>query len=79
MGYNPAADWRPTNSTVPAPITRLEQWTQARKTAYTQMKNAQERWARAKREGRKFQKGDLVWLEGRNLKLDQPTTKLAAK
>ena len=43
------------------------------------MKNAQERWAKAKREGRKFQKGDLVWLEGHNLKIDQPTTKLAAK
>ena len=79
MGYNPAADWRPTNASVPAPITRLEQWTRARQVAYVQMKAAQERWARAKREGRKFQKGDLVWLEGRNLKTDQPTSKLAAK
>ena len=43
------------------------------------MKAAQERWAKAKTEGRKFQKGDLVWLEGRNLKTDQPTSKLAAK
>ena len=29
MGYNPAADWRPVNATVPAPIMRLEQWTLA--------------------------------------------------
>ena len=79
MGYVPAADWRPINATVPTPVTRLEQWTQARQVAYEQMKNAQEHWAKAKREGRKFQKGDLVWLEGRNLKIDQPTTKLAAK
>ena len=43
------------------------------------MRSAQERWARAKQEGRKFQKGDLVWLEGRNLKTDQPMSKLAAK
>ena len=43
------------------------------------MRSAQECWARAKQEGRKFQKGDLVWLEGRNLKIDQPTSKLAAK
>ena len=43
------------------------------------MKTAQERWARAKREGRQFQSGDLVWLEGRNLKIDQPALKLAAK
>ena len=27
MGYNLAADWRPISTTVPAPITRLEQWT----------------------------------------------------
>ena len=79
MGYNPAADWRPINASVPAPITRLEQWTKARQVAYVQMKAAQERWTKAKREGRKFQKGDLVWLEGRNLKTDQPTSKLAAK
>src|SRR6201996_3822613 len=79
MGYNPSADWRPVNATVPAPITRLEQWTQARQVAYVQMKAAQERWAKTKREGRKFQKGDLVWLEGRNLKTDQPASKLAAK
>ena len=79
MGYNPAADWRPVNATVPTPIMRLEQWTLARKIAYTQMKQAQERWARAKKEGQKFQMGDLVWLEGRNLKIDQPSNKLAAK
>ena len=43
------------------------------------MKTAQERWTRAKKEGRKFRQGDLVWLEGRNLKIDQPASKLAAK
>src|SRR6201996_9600994 len=79
MGYIPAADWRPVSATVPAPITRLEQWTKARQTAYVQMKAAQERWTRAKKEGRKFHQGDLVWLEGRNLKTDQPASKLAAK
>ena len=79
MGYNPAADWRPISATVPAPITWLEQWTKAQQTAYVQMKVAQERWAKVKKEGRKFQKGELVWLEGRNLRTDQPTSKLAAK
>ena len=43
------------------------------------MKAAQECWAKVRKEGRKFQPGDLVWLEGRNLKTDQPMTKLAAK
>ena len=79
MGYNLAADWRPVNATIPAPVTRLEQWTRARQVTYIQMQSAQERWAKAKQEGRRFQKGDLVWLEGRNLKVDQPTSKLAAK
>ena len=79
MGYNLVADWRPINATVPAPITCLEQWTQARQTAYVQMKAAQERWAKVKKEGRTFQLGDLVWLEGCNLKIDQPASKLAAK
>ena len=79
MGYNPTANWRPVNANVPAPITWLEQWTRARQIAYEQMKRAQERWAKAKKEGRRFQKGDLMWLEGRNLKIDQPISKLAAK
>ena len=79
MGYNPTADWRPIDASTPAPITRLEQWTRARQVAYIQMKMAQERWAKAKTEGKRFQKGDLVWLEGRNLKTDQPASKLAAK
>ena len=79
MGYNPAADWRPVPATVLAPITRLKQWTKARQIAYVQMKVAQERWIRTKKEGRKFRERDLVWLEGCNLKTDQPTSKLAAK
>ena len=33
----------------------------------------------AKREGRKYQQGELVWLEGQNLKTNQPTSKLATK
>ena len=27
----------------------------------------------------KFQEGDMVWLDGHNLQIDQPTIKLAAK
>ena len=79
MGYDPAADWRPINSMVPVPITHLEQWKWVRETAYTQMRRAQEQWAKAKQEGRQFRQGDLVWLEGRDLKIDWPSVKLAAK
>ena len=79
MWYNPVADWRPINATVPAPVTCLEQWKMARETAYAQMRKAQEHWAQAKKEGRKFRQGDLVWLEGCNLKTDRPSVKLVAK
>ena len=79
MGYNPVADWRPINATVPAPVTCLEQWKMARETAYAQMRKAQEHWAQAKKDGRKFRQGDLIWLKGCNLKMDRPSVKLAAK
>ena len=42
MGYNPVANWRPTNATIPASIMCLEQWMLTRKVAYAQMKQAQE-------------------------------------
>ena len=79
MGYNPAAERWPATSTVPAPINQLEQWKKARESATIQMKRAQNRWAQAKHQGWTFQEGDLVWLEGGNLHLDQPSIKLAAK
>ena len=62
MRYNPVADWKPVNATIPTPITCLEQWKWARETAYTQMRKAQERWVKVKQEGRWFRKGDLVWF-----------------
>lgn len=43
------------------------------------MKKVQNHWVQAKHQGQTFKEGDLVWLEGRNLHLDQPSIKLAAK
>jgi hypothetical protein len=40
---------------------------------------AQQRWAHSKYLGRTFKIGDKVWLEGRNLRTEQPTAKLAPK
>ena len=40
---------------------------------------AQKRWAQSKNSPRTYQDGDLVWLEGRNLHLDQPAAKLSPK
>ena len=40
---------------------------------------AQSRWKKAKDKRVEFKIGDKVWLEGRNLRSDRPSTKLAAK
>ena len=37
------------------------------------------RWVQSKSPPRTYQGGDLVWLEGCNLHLDQPATKLSPK
>ena len=62
MGYNPVADWKPFDTTVPALISHIEQWKMAQHTAYAQMKCTQERWVQAKQQCT-FREGDLVWLE----------------
>jgi hypothetical protein len=43
------------------------------------MLQAQQRWAQSTKAGWTFKEGDQVWLEGRNLHLDQPSAKLAPK
>jgi hypothetical protein len=43
------------------------------------MWKAQQGWEKHKREGRTFQEGDQVWLEGRHIKMHQPMAKLGAK
>ena len=40
---------------------------------------AQKRWAQSKNPPRTYQDGNLVWLEGHNLHLDQPAAKLSPK
>jgi hypothetical protein len=40
---------------------------------------AQQQWAHSKYLGRTFKIGDKVWLEGRNLRMEQPTAKLVLK
>jgi hypothetical protein len=43
------------------------------------MRKAQQGWEKHKQEGRTFQTGDQVWLEGRHIKTHQPMAKLGAK
>ena len=78
MGYNPRADWTDRPSPIPQVALRLEQFKQAQKRAQEPMIKAQKSWVKH-RDTPKYQIGDQVWLEGRHLHTNQPTTKLAPR
>ncbi len=65
-------------SPIPQVALRLDQFKQARQCARELMIKAQKLWIKH-RDTPKYQEGDLVWLEGRHLRTNQPTTKLAPK
>jgi hypothetical protein len=79
MGYEPRADISNVPTSIPMLELRREVWKRAREDAHKYILQAQARWAQSKKEGRTFKEGDQVWLEGRNLHLDQPSAKLAPK
>ena len=78
MGYNPHADWTDRPSPIPQVVLRLEQFKQARKPAQELMIKAQKSWVKHK-DTPKYPVGDQVWLEGRHLRTNQPTAKLAPR
>jgi hypothetical protein len=78
MGYHPRADYSGMQSTIPQVMTRLEQYNKARRKAQELMQRAQQSWVRH-RDTPKYKVGDQVWLEGRHLRTNQPTAKLAPK
>ena len=78
MGYNPCADWHHATSPLPQVTLRLDQFKEAREQARALMIKAQQSWVKHK-DTPKYKEGDLVWLEGRNLHLSQPTPKLAPR
>ena len=78
MGYNPCADWHHATSPLPQVTLHLDQFKEAREQARALMIKAQQSWVKHK-DTPKYKKGDLVWLEGRNLRLSQPTPKLAPR
>jgi hypothetical protein len=78
MGYNPRADWVSAPSPLPQVTVRLEQMKQARDTAQQLMIKAQQSWVKH-RDTPKYKEGDQVWLEGKNLRLSQPTAKFAPR
>jgi len=78
MGYDPRADWMDKPSPIPQVLTRLQQFREARKGAQELIKRAQALWVKHKDTPR-YQEGDYVWLEGKHLRTNQPTAKLAAR
>ena len=78
MGYNPCADWIDHPSPIPQVTLRVQQFKEARTQAQELMIKAQKAWVKH-RNMPKFKVRDQVWLEGRNLRVAQPTAKLTPK
>jgi hypothetical protein len=78
MGFNPRADWIHATLPIPKVTLRLEQLKEARIQACDAMIKAQQSWVKH-RDMPKYKEGDLVWLEGKNLRVNQPTAKLAPR
>ena len=79
MGYKPRAEIFDIPSSIPTVELHADIWRQARGNADKLIIKAQKRWAQAKCQGQTFKEGDMVWLKGRNLHIDQPTAKLSPK
>jgi hypothetical protein len=78
MGFNPHADWVHATSPIPRVTLQLEQFKEAREQARLHMIKAQQSWVKHC-DTPKYKDRDLVWLEGRNLCINQPTAKLAPR
>jgi hypothetical protein len=78
MGFNPRADWIHATSPIPKVTLRLEQLKEAQIQAHDAMIKAQQSWVKH-RDTPKYKEGDQVWLEGKNLCINQPTAKLAPR
>ena len=78
MGYHPRADGHYAASKLPLVERRLDHLLQIRRDAQVYMTQAQQSWVKH-RDMPKYAVGDRVWLDGRNLKTDQPTSKLAPR
>jgi hypothetical protein len=78
MGFNPCADWVHATSPIPRVTLCLEQIKEARIQAQEAMIKAQQSWVKH-HDTPKYKEGDLVWLEGKNHHINQPTAKLAPR
>jgi hypothetical protein len=78
MGFNLRTDRVHTTSPIPRVTLRLEQLKEARIQDREAMIKAQRSWVKHC-DTPKYKEGDLVWLEGKNLRINQPTAKLAPR
>jgi hypothetical protein len=78
MGFNLRTDWIHATSPIPRVNLRLEQLKEARVQARNAMIKAQQSWVKH-RDTPKYKEGDQVWLDGKNLRINQPTAKLAPR
>ena len=79
MGYSPRVEIFDVTSSIPTVALRLRDWKKAREDAQRLMIKAQKKWTKGKELEQRYKTGDLVWLEGRNLQIDQPSVKLSPK
>ena len=78
MGYNPCADWKNATSPLPQVMLCIDQFKEARAQAQNLMIKAQKSWVKHQ-DMPKYKEGDLVWLEGKNLRTAQLMPKLRAQ
>ena len=78
MGYHPHADWNSTHTMMPQVTKHLEQLKEARKSAQELITRVQTLWIKHKTTP-KYEEGDMVWLEGCNIRTEQPAAKLAPR
>jgi hypothetical protein len=78
MGYHPRADWHRVISDLPLASMCLDQIKKIRDDAQHHMIWAQTLWIKHKATP-KYKEGDQVWLEGCNLRTDQPAVKLVPR
>ena len=79
MGYSPRAEIFDVTLSIPTVALRLRDWKKAREDAQKLMIKAQKKWTQGKTPEQRYKMGDQVWLEGCNLRIDRPSTKLAPK
>ena len=78
MGSHPRAEWSDAPSALPQVTCQLEQIKEIRAQAQEVMTRTQLMWVKH-RNLPQYHEGDLVWLEGHNLRTSQPAAKLAAR